>query len=120
MLDILNKTVELNVDERVDFWLEVADEIEAREDYPCPIEDVNDTYLKDGIEENKLYGFYEDSDLEMFFISNNINIVKRENNTSILSYNDNLYSIETVDLINRHGDDLPDETVYQLHTLIKL
>lgn len=120
MLDILNETIELKVEERVNYWLEVAKEVERREDYECLIEDVNDIYLKGGVEPHKLYGFYEDSDLEMFFISNNIKIVdKLDNGYCILSYNDNLYEIETVDLINRHGDDLVDETVYQLHTLAK-
>ena len=120
MLNILDKTIELNIDERINYWLEVAEQVEEREDYPCSIEDVNDVYLKDGVEECELYGFYEDSDLEMFFMANNINIHYSSDNIRILSFNDILYGIETVDLINRHGDDLPNETVYQLHTLARV
>lgn len=119
-MDILKKTLELNIDERIDYWLELAEKLENKEDYPCPIEEVDSVYLKNGVTSKKLYGFYEDGDLEFFFMSYGINVISKESNFCILAYNDSNYKIETVDLINRHGDDLGDETVFQLHTLVAI
>ena len=56
--------------------------------------------------------------LEEFFIYNNIDIdFDNENNTCTMTFEDKKYQVETVELINRHGDDLCDEMVLQLHTL---
>ena len=40
-----------------------------------------------------------------------------KNNTCTMAYKDKKYQVETVELENRHGDDLCDEMVLQLHTL---
>lgn len=114
-MDILKNTLNLEVKERLNYWLEIAKEIE---DYECLIESVDGIYLKDRVEECKLFGFYQDYDLEEFFIHNNIDAdFDNENNTCTMTFKDRKYQVETVDLENRHGDDLVDEMVLQLHTL---
>lgn len=119
-MDLLKKTLELNNKERMDLWLEVAEKLGEEHNFECSIENVDDIYLKGGTEEHKLFGFYEDSDLEEFFTLNNINIASSKDNIYTLSSNGENYTIEKVDLINRHGDDLCDETVLQLHTLTQI
>lgn len=117
-MDILKNTLNLEVKERLNYWLDIAKEIEEKHDYECLIESVDGIYLKNGVEEHKLFGFYQDTDLEEFFIYNNINVdFDNKNNTCTMTFEDKKYQVETVELINRHGDDLCDEMVLQLHTL---
>ena len=61
-MDILKETLNLSIDKRIDFWLDIAKEIEEKHDYECLIESVEDVYLKNGVEEHKLFGFYQDTD----------------------------------------------------------
>lgn len=120
-MNMLDKTLELSNEERMEYWLNLAEKLGDRDETEYPIEDVDDVYLENGITEKKLFGFYEDTSLEEFFIACNINnSLNNKDNICTLTLGDKKYQIETVDLINRHGDDLPEETVYQLHTLIKL
>lgn len=120
MKNILKKTLELNEKERMDLWLNIAEELGEEHDFECLIENVDDIYLKDGKEEKKLFGFYVDSDIEQFFILNKIDIDYNEDNTCTMTFKNEKYQAETVDLINRHGDDLCEETVIQLHTLTQI
>lgn len=117
-MDILKETLNLNIDKRIDFWLDIAKEIKEKHNYECLIESVDGIYLKNRVEERKLFGFYQDTDLEEFFIYNNIDVdFGNENNTCTMTFKDKKYQVETVELENRHGDDLCDEMVLQLHTL---
>lgn len=118
-MNVLNKTIKLNAKERVDYWLSLAEKLEEIEEYPCLLEDVQDDYLQNGVY-HECYGFYEDSDLEMFLIGYKINIVSKENNICILECEGEKYRIEVLDIINRHGDDLPDETIFRLNTLTEI
>lgn len=118
-MNVLNETVKIEIEERANFWLDLARELEDSEDYECLIEYVDGIYLENGKHHN-YYGFYEDGDLEQFFIFYNIKVVSKEGNSYTLECKGKNYKIETVDFENRHGEDLPDETVFKINTLIEI
>lgn len=78
---------------------------------------MEDLYSEDNNIECTFNQVYQDADLDEFLDSINANVISIDDCKYIISDNVTTVSIKCEDFINRHGEDLPDETIIFMDTM---